>query len=207
MSFSGWFWLLAIPAALALCIVDRFEMLARVARAVAGGFGHKATNANASGRPVNDFGRAANAARFVTAAAGFLWRWKVPLLAVALFVVIAGTIGSCVPFDFAKSKDTLRAERDAALIDKTVAHHETNVAARATELAEATHRDRARVREVIAAANEELDHAVSQADFDLLHRAYERGYCGVFDDTGCAGLPDPAPAGIEPLRGPGASPV
>lgn len=127
MGFWGWFWFLAICATVVLCVLDRFETLASIVRGVldgfsrsgrtmdASGFGARAPNVTVSGRPVTGFGRAgANALRAAGSLVSFLWRWKVSLLAVALFLLGIGVLRSCSPFDFSKSRDTLRAERNAA---------------------------------------------------------------------------------------------
>ena len=48
-----------------------------------------------------------------SAVLAFLWKAKWAILLLLLFVFGVGALRGCVPFDFAKSRDTLRAERNA----------------------------------------------------------------------------------------------
>lgn len=137
-----------------------------------------------------------------TLAAGLPRRAVVFAVAIPLIIGMGAGLGQCV-----KEQGRNEVRLEEARKDKVVAQHETNVATRATELAEETHQDRERVRVVIDRAEEELEDAVSQEDFDRLYSVYVSGYCGVFNDPGCADSPDPAPAGIDPVRRSNASPV
>lgn len=132
-----------------------------------------------------------------------------PLLIVCIGVAVVAFVVIPSFFGFGKSKDTLRAERDQARIERKVSEHEAEVAREAAVRAEETHRDRDRVRDVIAHTEEEIDHAVSVLDFDALYRAYRAGYDGpdgVWRGDG-AGRPDSGARRPEDLRGAGASPV
>lgn len=129
----------------------------------------------------------------------FLWKAKWAILIAVIFVSGVALMRGCTP-PWAKSRDTLRAELKEARITETVTAHEAGVATKAIELAEETHRDRTRREAVIAQAEQEIEDAVSQADFDRLYRAYALGYCGLLDLPECEDRPDPSPSGPPRLR-------
>lgn len=129
----------------------------------------------------------------------FLWKAKWLILILTVFVVVVGTMRGCSP-PFAKSRDTLRAELKDARADTDVARFETKLANRATELADDTNRDRSRRERVIAEAEQEIEDAVSQADFDRLYLAYRRAYDGVWRPSGSSDGADPGESGPAPVR-------
>jgi hypothetical protein len=133
----------------------------------------------------------------------FLWKAKWLILILSIFVVVTGTLRGCSP-PWGKSRDTLQAELKNARADTDVARFETKLANRATELADDTNRDRSRRERVIAEAEQEITDAVEASDFDRLYDAYERGTRGLWLEFEPADSSDSAPAGIAPVRRPGA---
>lgn len=70
----------------------------------------------------------------------FLWRWRGPIAALLVLVVIAGVMRSCAsPFDLGKSRGEIRLERDLALeqsrITAIVAERDAAIAAAAQAVA------------------------------------------------------------------------
>lgn len=102
--------------------------------------------------------------------------------------------------EFTKHQGRLEERLKAERANVIVANHETDLAGKAIVLAEETHRDRTRREAVIAQAEQEIEDAVSQADFDRLYRAYALGYCGLLDLPECEDRPDPSPSGPPRLR-------
>jgi len=135
----------------------------------------------------------------VSAVLAFLWKARWLILILLAFIFAVGLMRGCTPI-WAKSRDTLRAELKEARITETVTAHEAGVATKAIVLAEETHRDRTRREAVIAQAEQEIEDAVSQDDFDRLYRAYALGYCGLLDHPECEDRPDPSPSGPPGLR-------
>lgn len=147
----------------------------------------------------------------------FLWGWR-KLIAIALvlwflFGVFAPVyrfamcpFGGWGPFWCAGSQANLEARVENAETNQAVAEHETDVANRSAELAEETHRDAARVADVVAEAKQEIEDAAVQVDFDELSARYRCGYLRVFNYS-CEGEPDPAEIGPGVLHGADASPV
>lgn len=144
-----------------------------------------------------------NVAKALANTGVFLWKAKWAILIAVIFVSGVALMRGCTPI-WAKSRDTLRAELKEARITETVTAHEAGVATKAIVLAEETHRDRSRREAVIAQAEQEIEDAVSQADFDRLYLAYRRAYDGVWDDTERSDSADPAPPRGAPVRRPGA---
>lgn len=125
-----------------------------------------------------------------------------PVLCIGLILVAMWLIlgSGCVRFpfgDLGKSRDTLRAELKEARANTELAEHEASVARKASELAEDTHEDRTRVRIAIARAEEEIEDAVEQDDFEALYRAYRAGY----DGPGGVWFDIPAPDRSNPPAG------
>jgi hypothetical protein len=137
-------------------------------------------------------------------ALSFLWKAKWLILFLSIFVVGVGAVRGCTP-PFAKSRDTLRAELKEARTSEAVTRHEALIASKAIELSEQTHTDRSRRAEVIAQAEQEIEDAVSQADFDRLYLAYRRAYDSVWDNAERSDSPNPNPSGVAPVRRSGAS--
>lgn len=132
----------------------------------------------------------------------FLWKAKWAILFLLLFVFGVGALRGCVPFDFAKSRDTLRAERNAERLNTEVAKHEADLGALSAELAERSQTRARRADAIVAQADQDLEDAVSQDDFDALYRAYRNGYDGLWDDLRPSDSPDPSEG--RPARLPGA---
>ncbi|GIK48049.1 MAG: hypothetical protein BroJett013_07460 [Alphaproteobacteria bacterium] len=131
----------------------------------------------------------------------FLWKAKAPILFLAIFVLVVSLWRGWDPLDWiTTSKDELRAELKDARADTDVARFETKLANRATELADDTNRDRSRRERVIAEAEQEIEDAVSQADFDRLYLAYRRAYDGVWRPSGSSDGADPGESGPAPVR-------
>ena len=137
-----------------------------------------------------------------SAVLAFLWKAKWAILLLLLFVFGVGALRGCVPFDFAKSRDTLRAERNAERLNTEVAKHEADLGALSAELAERSQTRARRADAIVAQADQDLEDAVSQDDFDALYRAYRNGYDGLWDDLRPSYSPDPSEG--RPARLPGA---
>lgn len=146
---------------------------------------------------------------------GFIWHWRHWIVAglIALFAwTILAPVVSFVTCPFggagilwcAGDRATDRAALDNANTNTAVAEHETDVANRGAELAEESHHDALRRSEVIAQAEQEFADAVSQADFDRLHSAYERATAGVWDGLALESEPDHAAPRSDPVRRSGA---
>lgn len=138
-----------------------------------------------------------------------LWVARHPVLAAGIFILVLWVLVARdlrLPFDFAKSREELRSERDAALVDKQVAERERELFREAIDLAEATERDHARVERIITEAEEHIADAVDDADFDRLFIAYERAYLSVWDNVRPSD-DDSAPGAIDGLRGFSANPA
>jgi hypothetical protein len=135
--------------------------------------------------------------------AGLGWV-KLAAIPLVLAVVIGGP-AMCTRYIEGRGADRERLREAARTLE--VKDHETDVARYAGARAEETHADATRVREVIAQAEQEIDDAAGQADFDALFAAYDRAYRGVWNDAERAGEPDSAPSGPERVPGASANPV
>lgn len=131
----------------------------------------------------------------------FAWALKHPILTLGL-ILLALYMAFGLPFGFGKSRGELRLERDLARAETEIAQHETNVASRGTVLAERTLNDARRRDRIIEEAKEDIDDAVSQADFDALHNLYAERYRELWHDYSSAGEPDPPARRSDPVRSP-----
>lgn len=139
-----------------------------------------------------------------------LWVARNPILAAGIFILLLWLMVARdlrLPFDFAKSREELRAERDAALVDKQVSERERELFREAIDLAAETERDHARANRIVTEAEGQIADAVDSADFDRLYLAYERAYVGVWNNVGATDDNDPAPRGLDALRGLSAGPA
>lgn len=168
-------------------------------------FGRKVSDVTGIGATVTGIGRKAGkvtgSAISIFGAAGTRLA-GLPWVRLAAIPLLLGLIWGVVAYIEGRGADRERIKQ--AREDVAVADHETNIANRATELAEETHQDRERVRTVIARAEEEIADAVSQADFDRLHDAYSRAYQLVWASGVSEDRPDPIAPGAEGVhRAPG----
>lgn len=128
---------------------------------------------------------------------GAIWRERSAiLLAAAILTVmfVAGNIRSCLP-TWAGGGTT----REIIAENNAQAHQWENEIA--TDVAipgmQRTLETERRNERIVAQAHEEITHAVSQEDFDAVHRAYVAAYERVWDDAGESVQPADAPG----LRG------
>ena len=174
-----WFWLIVAVVVAALIFISRADG----ARTWAG----------------RVFGRVLPGLPSLAGASGLLGSlkanaWK--LLAIPLAIgVIYGVVS------YIEGKGALREQIKEERVTTAVARHETNVGRIGQENAEATHRDARRRERVIAQVEREIEDAVSEADFDRLRDAYERGHGLVWGDIEAEGESDHAPRGSDPVRG------
>lgn len=121
----------------------------------------------------------------------------VRLLAIPLVVAGVWAIVSYIE-GVGAGRERLEAER----LNTEVAKHEADLGAFSAELAERTQTRARRADAIVAQADQDLEDAVSQDDFDALYRAYRNGYDGLWDDLRPSDSPDPSEG--RPARLPGA---
>lgn len=126
-----------------------------------------------------------------------------PLVALLTVIGLPALVFGVISYIEGRGADRERIKQAEA--SAIVAQHEAEIARKASVLAENTHRDRDRVRVIIARAEEEIEDAVEAADFDRLYDAYYLAGCSVFEHPGCSGGSDPNPPRAAPVRRPGAS--
>ena len=132
------------------------------------------------------------------------WMAKNPIVAIGLVLLVC-LMAFGLPFGLGKSKGELRLERELAEANARVAEHEARLGEIARDLAVNTERDRTRRTQVITQAQQEIEDATAQVDPDAQYSAYIRGYLCLLDAGACASRSDPAPAGTDPVRSPGAN--
>lgn len=154
----------------------------------------------------------AAAAKNVAGAVGKVIAWiaRNPWLALIVCVVVAYLLafGFNGPFDWGKSKDVLRLEREIAESRAEFESLRADLNAYAAKRGDKTQAEERRVSVVVSRGQEEITNAVAQNDFEALYRAYADSFGGVWNDPGGESPHEnPAPRGSDGVPAPRGSPV
>lgn len=156
--------------------------------------------------PVTILERAKNWLAFIGGITGWLFKHWVPVSLILVAVFLWWMMrGFSLPFGVGQSKEELRAELKEAKRENGGLMIENQIARAAIPAAEETFRVRVHVVETLKSAEDSIDHAVSQDDFDLLHRVYVDAYERVWNDLPSPNLDDPPPGRVRGLHETGAS--